>query len=145
MEARCGRVHLSLLHFPPIMATSVHRPVVCLSALSLPILHEKPYGPRPAPESVQGFASLLLIAWLKEEDEDIGIAMKVVEAVWPRVCLGRAQAHLDWTQPCETKVDLIQVIESWVPGPHTMQCCTRHFGAVRPVWSAFSTQCTVNL
>jgi hypothetical protein len=31
------------------------------------------------------------------------------------------------------------------PGPHTMQCCTRHFGAVRPVWSAFSTQCTVNL
>ena len=32
-----------------------------------------------------------------------------------------------------------------VPGPHTMQCCTRHFGAVRPVWSAFSTQCTVNL
>ena len=32
-----------------------------------------------------------------------------------------------------------------LPGPHTMQCCTRHFGAVRPVWSAFSTQCTVNL
>ena len=30
-------------------------------------------------------------------------------------------------------------------GPHTMQCCTRHFGAVRPVWNAFSTQCTVNL
>jgi len=30
-------------------------------------------------------------------------------------------------------------------GPHTMQCCTRHFGAVRPVWIAFSTQCTVNL
>ena len=58
--------------------------------------------------------STALIAWLKEEDEDIGIAMRVVEAVWPRVCLGRAQAHLDWTQPCETKVDLIQVIESWV-------------------------------
>ena len=33
----------------------------------------------------------------------------------------------------------------WLAGPHTMQCCTRHFGAVRPVWSAFSTQCTVNL
>jgi len=58
--------------------------------------------------------STALIAWLKEEDEDIGIAMRVVEAVWPRVCLGRAQAHLDWTQPCETKVDLIQVIESKV-------------------------------
>ena len=31
------------------------------------------------------------------------------------------------------------------PGPHTMHCCTRHFGAVRTVWSAFSTQCIVNL
>ena len=55
-----------------------------------------------------------LIAWLKEEDEDIGIAMRVVEAVWPRVCLGRAQAHPDWTQSCETKLDLIQAMESWV-------------------------------
>ena len=45
--------------------------------------------------------------------EDIEIAMRVVEAVWPRVCLGRAQAHLDWTKPCETKVDLIQVIEKF--------------------------------
>ena len=56
--------------------------------------------------------STALIAWLKEDDEDIEIAMRVVEAVWPRVCLGRAQAHLDWTKPCETKVDLIQVIFS---------------------------------
>ena len=55
-----------------------------------------------------------LIAWLKEEDDDIGIAMRVVEAVWPRVCLGRAQAHPDWTQSCETKLDLIQAMESWV-------------------------------
>ena len=30
--------------------------------------------------------STALIAWLKEEDEDIGIAMRVVEAVWTRVC-----------------------------------------------------------
>ena len=58
--------------------------------------------------------STALIAWLKEEDEDIGIVMRVVEAVWPRVCLGRAQSHPDWTQSCETKVDLIQVIEIWV-------------------------------
>ena len=32
-----------------------------------------------------------------------------------------------------------------LPGPHTMLCCTRHLSAVRAVWSALSTQCTVNL
>ena len=32
-----------------------------------------------------------------------------------------------------------------VAGPHTMLCCTRHLSAVRAVWSALSTQCTVNL
>jgi len=68
--------------------------------------------------------STALIAWLKEDDEDIEIAMRVVEAVWPRVCLGRAQAHLDWTKPCETKVDLIQVIESWVRMNNAR--CARH-------------------
>ena len=40
---------------------------------------------------------------------------------------------------------LYKFVELKVAGPHTMQCCTLHFGAVRPVWSAFSTQCTVNL
>jgi len=55
-----------------------------------------------------------LIAWLKEEGDDIGIARRVVEAVWPRVCLGRAQVHPDWTKSCETKLDLIQAMESWV-------------------------------
>jgi hypothetical protein len=34
--------------------------------------------------------TLRLIAWLKEEGDDIGIARRVVEAVWPRVCPGRA-------------------------------------------------------
>ena len=68
--------------------------------------------------------STALVAWLKEDDEDIEIAMRVVEAVWPRVCLGRAQAHLDWTKPCETKVDLIQVIESWVRMNNAR--CARH-------------------
>ncbi len=55
-----------------------------------------------------------LIAWLKEEGDDIGIARRVVEVVWPRVCPGRAQVHPDWTTSCETKLDLIQEIESWV-------------------------------
>ena len=30
-------------------------------------------------------------------------------------------------------------------GPHTMLCCTWHLSAVRAVWSALSTECTVNL
>ncbi len=34
--------------------------------------------------------------------------------VWPRVCPGQAQVHPDWTIACETKLDLIQEIESWV-------------------------------
>jgi len=52
-----------------------------------------------------------LIAWLKEEGDNIGIARRVVEVVWPRVCSGRAQVHPDWTMSCETKMDLIQEIE----------------------------------
>jgi hypothetical protein len=65
-----------------------------------------------------------LIAWLKEEGDDIGIARKVVETVWPRVCLGRAQVHPDWTKACETRLDLIQEMENWV----RMNCarCERH-------------------
>jgi len=31
------------------------------------------------------------------------------------------------------------------PGPHTMCCCTWHLNAQCAVWSALSTQCTVNL
>ena len=52
-----------------------------------------------------------LIAWLKEEGYDIGIARKVVEVVWRRACAGRAQTH---SGSCGTKLDLIQEIESWV-------------------------------
>ena len=33
----------------------------------------------------------------------------------------------------------------WATGPHTMLSCTRLLSAVRAVWSALSTQCTVNL
>jgi hypothetical protein len=53
-----------------------------------------------------------LNAWLKEEGDNIGIARRVVEVVWPRVCSGRAQIHPDWTVSCGTKMDLIQEIES---------------------------------
>jgi hypothetical protein len=55
-----------------------------------------------------------LIAWLKEEGDNIGIARKVTEMVWPWVCSERAQIHPDWTISCGTKMDLIQEIESWV-------------------------------
>jgi hypothetical protein len=36
-----------------------------------------------------------LIAWLKKEGDDIGIARRAVEEVCPRVCPGRAQVHPD--------------------------------------------------
>ena len=37
------------------------------------------------------------------------------------------------------------VLADRTTGAHTMLCCTRHLSAVRAVWSALSTQCTVNL
>ena len=55
-----------------------------------------------------------LNAWLKEEGDNIGIARKVVEVVWPRVGSRRAQTHPDWAISCGTKMDLIQEIEGWV-------------------------------
>jgi len=33
----------------------------------------------------------------------------------------------------------------FLPGPHTMLCCTWHLNAQCAVWSTLSTQCTVNL
>ena len=38
------------------------------------------------------------------------------------------------------------VIDSpFIPGPHTMLCCTWHLNAQCAIWSALSTQCTLNL
>ena len=38
-----------------------------------------------------------------------------------------------------------RIRKMWVSGPHTMLCCTWHLNAQCAVWSALSTQCTVNL
>ncbi len=65
--------------------------------------------------------------------------MRVVEAVWPRVCIGRAQAHLDWTKPCETKVDLIQVIESWVRMNNARSDIKVSFDSSKPNYSEIGT------
>ena len=62
-----------------------------------------------------------LIAWLREAEDEIGVARKVVEVMWPRTCAGRAQIHTKWAICCETKLDLIKEIESWVR-KHSARC-----------------------
>jgi hypothetical protein len=44
-----------------------------------------------------------------------------VEVVWPRTCAGRAQINPKWAICCETKLDLIKEIESWVL-KHSARC-----------------------
>ena len=55
-----------------------------------------------------------LITWLRDAEDEIEVARKVVEAVWPRKCAGRSQTHLEWAASYETKLDLITNIESWM-------------------------------
>ncbi len=62
-----------------------------------------------------------LIAWLREAEDEIGVARKVVEVVWPRTCAGRAQIHTKWAIYCETKAGPHQGIESWVR-KHNTRC-----------------------
>ena len=44
-----------------------------------------------------------------------------MEVVWPRTCAGWSQIHTKWTISCETKLDLIQEMESWVR-KHIARC-----------------------
>ena len=44
-----------------------------------------------------------------------------MEVVWPRTCAGWSQIHTKWTISCETKLDLIQEMESWVR-KHSARC-----------------------
>ena len=62
-----------------------------------------------------------LIVWIREAEDEIGVARKVVEVVWPRTCAGRAQIHTKWAICCETKLDLIKEIESLVR-KHSARC-----------------------
>ena len=53
--------------------------------------------------------------------------------------------ELKWRGESDLSLFTTSGLAKRIPGPHTMLCCTRHLSAVRAVWSALSTQCTVNL
>jgi hypothetical protein len=55
-----------------------------------------------------------LITWLRNAEDEIEVARRVVKAVWPRVCTRRSQTHPEWASSCETKMDLVTEIESWM-------------------------------
>jgi hypothetical protein len=46
-----------------------------------------------------------LIIWLKNEEDDIEIAKRVVKAVWPRMGAKRSLIHPEWAESCDTKLD----------------------------------------
>ncbi len=58
---------------------------------------------------VLGFA---LLTWLRNTEDEIEVARRVVKAVWPRVCTKRSQTHPGWAASCEIKMDLVTEIES---------------------------------
>jgi hypothetical protein len=55
-----------------------------------------------------------LITWLKNAEDKIEVARRVVKAVWPRVGTKRSQTHPEWVASCDTKMDLVTEIESWM-------------------------------
>ena len=65
--------------------------------------------------------STALILWLKNAADEIGVARRVVKAVWPRVGTKRSQTHPEWAASCDTKMDLVTEIESWMR-THSARC-----------------------
>jgi hypothetical protein len=55
-----------------------------------------------------------LITWLKNAEDEIEVARRIVKAVWPRVGTKRSQTHSEWVASCDTKMDLVTEIESWM-------------------------------
>ena len=55
-----------------------------------------------------------LIMWLKNEADDIEVAKRVVKMVWPRMGAKRSLTHPEWAESCDTKLDLVSRIESWL-------------------------------
>ncbi len=49
-----------------------------------------------------------LIMWLKNAEDDIEVAKRVVKGA------KRSQTHLEWAESCDTKMDLVTKIESWL-------------------------------
>ena len=46
-----------------------------------------------------------LITWLRNAEDEIEVARRVVKAVWPRVCTRRSQTHPEGAASCETKME----------------------------------------
>jgi hypothetical protein len=44
-----------------------------------------------------------LLTWLRDTEDEIEVARRVVKAVWPRVCTKRSQTHPGWAASCEIK------------------------------------------
>ena len=65
-----------------------------------------------------------LIMWLKNEEDDIEVAKRVVKAVWPRMGAKRSLIHPEWAESCDTKLDLVSKIESWLRTYNAR--CERH-------------------
>ena len=49
-----------------------------------------------------------LIMWLKNAEDDIEVAKSVVKGA------KRSQTHPEWAESCDTKMDLVTKIESWL-------------------------------
>ena len=59
------------------------------------------------------------ITCLKVVEDQIEVASKVVEAVWPWACAGQSQTHPEWAASYENKLDLITEIQRWMRKYHT--------------------------
>jgi aldehyde:ferredoxin oxidoreductase len=55
-----------------------------------------------------------LVMWLKNAEDEIEVARRVVKTVWPRMGTKRSQTHPEWAESCNTKMDLVTKIESWL-------------------------------
>jgi hypothetical protein len=55
-----------------------------------------------------------LIMWLKNAEDEIEVGRRVVKAVWLRMGTKRSQTHPEWAESCDTKMDLVSKIESWL-------------------------------
>jgi hypothetical protein len=52
-----------------------------------------------------------LIMWLKNAEDEIEVARRVVKAVLPRMGTKRSQTHQEWAESCDTKMDLVTKIK----------------------------------
>jgi hypothetical protein len=67
-------------------------------------------------ESMSGGAALgaALITWLKDTEETVEVARKVVGTVWPQLCMGQSQRHPAVITSCKPKMELTEHVERWV-------------------------------